>query len=297
MRTLTSRAVLTSRAAVLVKGVDARDFLQGLATNDMSHLDGMDAIYTMFLNVQGRVLFDALVLKAGEQGDVLVDCHKDQAESLIKHLKMYKLRKKVDIARLEGASAVATQEEDMPAGDCLASGVDPRAPGLGRRTWLTSPSSSSQLDDESAYDDVRYWLGVAEGPSEIPSGKCFPLEYNADYMHGVSFHKGCYVGQELTARTHHTGVVRKRVMPLVLDESPSEELQLDSNVLLAEGGKRVGKLRGLMGLRALALLRIDDVLANEGRVKVGDVWASTSRPEWWPAESPKRSQRLRTSEE
>ncbi len=98
---------------------------------------------------------------------------------------------------------------------------DPRLPELGWRIfgpsdWTPTISNNTGKivqEDEERYKDLRYTLGVGEGVVEIPFGKSFPLEVNGDFLHGISFHKGCYLGQELTARTHHTGVVRKRLMP------------------------------------------------------------------------------------
>lgn len=96
---------------------------------------------------------------------------------------------------------------------------DPRLNELGWRIFVPREKSNSfspkdiAISTESSYTKLRYALGVAEGVKELPSAACFPLESNGDYLHGISFHKGCYLGQELTARTHHTGVVRKRIMP------------------------------------------------------------------------------------
>lgn len=101
----------------------------------------------------------------------------------------------------------------------LLSFGDPRLNELGWRIFVPKNNSSLfppkdiAISTESSYTKLRYALGVAEGARELPSAACFPLESNGDYLHGVSFHKGCYLGQELTARTHHTGVVRKRIMP------------------------------------------------------------------------------------
>merc|ERR1719422_1958319 len=97
------------------------------------------------------------------------------------------------------------------------------------------------------YKELRFRLGVGECPSELQPGKALPLESNADYMHGVSFHKGCYVGQELTARTHHTGVVRKRIMPLrLLDDRSASDVNLESDVRNEEG-KKIGRIRAWRG--------------------------------------------------
>ena len=113
--------------------------------------------------------------------------------------------------------------------------------------------------------------------------KCLPLEANADYLHGVSFHKGCYIGQELTARTFHTGVIRKRYMPLLFDDSGEVDITAD---IVNEKGKNVGKVRGIDGSHGIGLLRISECLSAE-TLKIGTVSVKTHRPEWWPIEAPK----------
>jgi folate-binding protein YgfZ len=249
--------------------------LSGLITNDIRHLVTLDAnddledeanpvpavgkrsMYCMFLNHAGRIVFDTIIFRGGDADEFLIDCDERQLPKLVKHLKLYRVRKKVIVEEaVDLATAVAfngTSRVDAPEAQIDKPGsvfcdrgqdespppppqedldledkenivfsLDPRVPDLGHRLILPESELGSlpaligakKCSDVSAYDLLRHRLGVCEGPDEIPPGKCFPLEYNADYMHGVSFHKGCYVGQELTARTHHTGVVRKRIMPV-----------------------------------------------------------------------------------
>ncbi|XP_015109226.1 uncharacterized protein LOC107036031 [Diachasma alloeum] len=140
-------------------------------------------------------------------------------------------------------------------------------------------------DEEMSYKEFRYRLGIGEGVEDLPPGKPLPLEVNCDYLHGVSFHKGCYIGQELTARTHHTGVVRKRLMPLVFDDVPGGRLEVDESVL-GEGGKAVGKLKGVEGRFGLGLMRIAEALAGGG-LRVGGTGVKVVKPCWWPVDSPK----------
>ncbi|CAN7977174.1 unnamed protein product, partial [Ixodes persulcatus] len=128
---------------------------------------------------------------------------------------------------------------------------------------------------------LRYQLGVIEGLGELPTANCFPLEYNADYMSGVSFHKGCYIGQELTARTHHTGVVRKRIMPVVLLDRADGGGVVSDTVVKDGNDKAVGKFRVHRGQVGLALLRVDEAL-SAAELFVGSVRLSTVKPGWWP---------------
>ena len=121
----------------------------------------------------------------------------------------------------------------------------------------------------------------------MPAGKCFPLEYNADYMHGVSFHKGCYVGQELTARTHHTGIVRKRIMPVRLLDGPARDVNLECDVTNGEG-KKIGRIRAWSGTSGLGLMRVSESLDAENLL-LGDANIVVNKPFWWPKEAPKKN--------
>merc|ERR1712013_945006 len=132
-----------------------------------------------------------------------------------------------------------------------------------------------------AYILHRCKLGVAEGSDDMPQGKCTPLEHNLDYMNGVSFHKGCYIGQELTARTHHTGVIRKRILPLRLSQAASED---DVEQGLKNGaGKSVGKLIAVEGNLGLGVVRLKEGLDNP-TITLGKVEVTVKRPSWWPKE-------------
>lgn len=151
------------------------------------------------------------------------------------------------------------------------------------------------VDDDYNYTTLRYELGVGEGITELPTEKCFPLEINCDYLHGVSFHKGCYIGQELTARTHHTGVVRKRLMPLIFHAVPDLSLPFDSPVEIRGHNKNVGKLRGCNGKYGIGLLRIGEVLENSDNLLINNINTSTYRPVWWPQQT--QNDNIRTSKE
>merc|ERR1712141_754644 len=128
-------------------------------------------------------------------------------------------------------------------------------------------------DNQTSYTGLKYRLGVGESPYEIIPGKALPLESNADYLHGVSFHKGCYIGQELTARTHHTGVVRKRIMPLIVDNPQGVSLQTELNIEIEKSKKSVGKLKNIINNYGIGLMRIEDCLKaqnNEEAIVISD---------------------------
>ena len=206
------------------------------------------------------MLFDAIISKTEEEGDFLLDVDNAVSKLVKKHLSLYKVRRKIAIKVLEdfnvhavfpgeggegehnGHKLVTRSSEPgstfCNGGETLAASSlpgdspalpDPRVPALGYRLILPASQDPLQVLPESVescqsslFTQLRYKLGVAEGSLETLLGKSLPLEYNLDYMNGVSFHKGCYIGQELTARTHHTGVIRKRILPLTLSEPVSE---------------------------------------------------------------------------
>jgi len=326
---------LTNRGLLRVSGSDATSLLQGIVTNDVRHLENnCKSLYSMFLNTKGRVLYDSIIYKTKKEDTFLIDCDKEAVKDLEKHIKMYKLRKKVSVDSVDdefelwalfnpkvvekpGSDVSVKQEIVVPCSspsydscwnDKYLSDIvinehslvfnDPRLSNLGAR--IISPknedvegglraSGVEKIISDMSYKMFRYKLGVGEGVLELPVGKCFPLEANCDYLHGVSFHKGCYIGQELTARTHHTGVVRKRLMPLLLlGETMFSELPIDTLIEASAQEKKlsVGKLRGVEKDSGLGLMRITEALECR-RFKVGNIEGETFRPFWWPQELPK----------
>lgn len=294
---------LSNRTLIRISGPDVSNFLQGLITNDIEHLSsGPGSMYTMFLNSAGRVLYDAIIYRNIEKNTYVIECDTQSADTLQKHLKLYRVRRKIDVASLSDELklyALFTTEKvtdpllktPFKTHQDLLIYRDPRVTNLGLRIIANkdenveekiSDSFKIAKNNNKNYRWLRYSLGVGEGIQDLPPGECFPLECNCDYLHGVSFHKGCYVGQELTARVHHTGVVRKRLMPLSFTKTPTkypDEKIVQENVNL-------GKLRGIEGDVGLALLRMAKTLAfNE--LKLGDGVALTFKPNWWPQEAPK----------
>lgn len=294
---------LKGRAIVKVSGLDAGSYLQGLMTNDIKHLDedNNPNMYCMFLNRQGRILYDAIIHSSKKSGSYLIECDAECSESLAKHLTMFRVRRKVVIS-IEETLKPWVLFDQPPEG--LSNEVilarDPRVKELGWRVLVDSNKSLSHLiknlcvDNTDRYTELRYKLGVGEGSRDMPPGTCFPLECNCDYLHGVSFHKGCYLGQELTARTYHTGVTRKRLMPVVFQQ-PSDSIQLESTIS-DENGQRVGKLRGYLhgSVYGLGLLRIQQALSSS-QLKIDSNLIETHRPAWWPIEAPKDRAQLESS--
>ena len=192
-----SGTTLADRALLRLSGEDVRDFLQGLVTNDLDLLAPDRPLWAGLLTAQGKALFDFLLWADG--ADVLVDCETGQAEALARRLGLYRLRRAIAIAPEPGLAVHWSPEGDK--------GVpDPRLPDLGRR-WLAPPS-----DPAEGWLEHRLCRGVTEGVAELGSDKSLWLECNAAELNGVSFAKGCYVGQENTARMNWRNKVNRRLV-------------------------------------------------------------------------------------
>lgn len=307
---------LSGRSLIRVHGELATDFLQSLITNDIHHLTdttrkNATSLYTMFLNKNGRVLYDSIIHKPKQtENTYLVECDRHIDLELQKHMKIFRVRKKIDIDVLGREQSLwvafdpeASYDEGVlpvtKSDGSLFLSNDPRVRQLGTR--IIAPSELSILDalpecklvsvaGDKEYTEHRYRLGIGEGVEELPIGKCFPLEANCDYLHGVSFHKGCYLGQEFTARTHHTGVVRKRLMP-VRFEGEGRLTTKSSKHVETTHGIVLGKIRGLSGDSGLALLKFEAALKETSALVFGGagdegVIGRTMRPTWWPQEAP-----------
>lgn len=234
---------LTNRGLISLTGADSTNFLQGLITQNVvtprNRASATTPFYAGFLNAQGRLLHDVFIyptLPAGNgngavEGDLgyLIEVDREQVPSLLKHLKKHKLRSKLKFRALEeGERDVWAVWDKVQNWQMKDSGdvsrevlfcADNRAPGLGYRVVSTSEGLGPLLGKEEqlrTYALRRILHGVPEGQGELAHESALPLDSNMDIMGGIDFHKGCYLGQELTIRTHHRGVIRKRILPVQL---------------------------------------------------------------------------------
>nr|XP_046263199.1 putative transferase CAF17 homolog, mitochondrial [Scatophagus argus] len=296
---------LLHRTLLKIQGQDTSPFLQGIITNDMELLEepGHAAMYSHMLNVQGRTLYDIILysLKDADAGHgVFLECDSTIKDSILKHLKLYKIRRKVNInpcpelsvwavlSKQKNVAAEASKPELSCPDKALVWESDPRTREMGWRLVLDSQLNpldviaSCQKGDIEEYHRHRYAIGLPEGVKDLPPGVALPLESNLVYMQGISFSKGCYIGQELTARTHHTGVIRKRLMPVRLS-APVQDLQ-EGAALQTQSGKPAGKHRAGVGELGLSLIRMahaKEVLtlncSDDNTVSL-----EASVPDWWP---------------
>ncbi|KAK3985945.1 hypothetical protein QBC44DRAFT_403475 [Cladorrhinum sp. PSN332] len=243
-------AHLTSRSLIKVAGPDAAKFLQGVVTSNLFTSPGPNGtvrtdppgFYSAFLTAQGRILHDVFIYPQSPE-QFLIEVDANEAEKLSKHIKRYKLRAKFDVSVLSSQEAKVwhafAEIEDLlhdglsvtpRPGEKKGTMVvlsDRRFSGMDQRV-ITVSTEEGFLDPlpvvpEKAYTVHRYMHGIPEGQSELLFGASLPHESNLDFMNAIDFRKGCYVGQELTIRTEHRGVVRKRVLPCILGDMTSED--------------------------------------------------------------------------
>lgn len=193
-----SETTLKDRALLRLSGEDVRGFLQGLVTNDVL---GTLPVWAGLLTPQGKALFDFLVWSDGDV--LLIDCEAEAADALAKRLGLYRLRRAISIDRARELAV----HWSMDGNEGVA---DPRLPALGKR-WI---APSGEGDASAAFRKHRLSLGVAEGVAELGSDKTLWLETNAAELNGVSFTKGCYIGQENTARMNYRQKVNRRLFVL-----------------------------------------------------------------------------------
>jgi folate-binding protein YgfZ len=194
---------LTDRSLIRLTGEDVRGFLQGLVTNDVSALAPDKPVWTALLTPQGKALFDFILWADGD--DVLIDCEREAAVDLSRRLTLYRLRRPIRIAQEESLCVHWAMEAQAP--------LDPRLPELGHR-WIGPCTEPAE-----GWLRHRLSVGVAEGRAELGSDRILWLEANAAELNGVSFTKGCYVGQENTARMHHRSKVNRRLVVVPAEQA------------------------------------------------------------------------------
>ncbi|KAF9112558.1 ccr4 associated factor [Mortierella sp. AM989] len=343
---------LPTRGLLEIRGKDASKFLQGLITNHMPRIEnGGCGFLATFLNPKGRVMYDAFIHPTNafkEESDpaFLIECDARALPELHKHIARFVLRSKVKLVGvtdsfdvysvldgdhhqgsnisedpIQSSAAVMERLAEMHASIGM---VDNRAANrMGYRVIVPKgqPLSLPETYKHATLEDYhvrRITNGVPEGIDDFIAGTSLPLECNIDYMNGVDFRKGCYVGQELTIRTYHKGIIRKRIMPVQYykpNEPEPESIQFNKNAshvippqselfvvkdeesspqpAVSSSSPRPirasGKTGSNIGNIGLALVKLDDVatgrtfnvMDREGVI----VRAKAFFPTWWPKQT------------
>jgi tRNA-modifying protein YgfZ len=280
-------ALLPDRGVVKVVGDDARTFLNGLFTTDIGQVTPHQACFAALLTPQGKIIVDAIVVEAPPEdgGGFFLDVPKALANTCVDRLNFYKLRAKVmveDLSEVLGVMAAWEGDAATEYGLCYG---DPRLPALGRRVMLPPHLAAEAAADlgaalvpAAAFEAHRIALGVPRGGLDFIYGDAFPHEADMDQLHGVDFHKGCYVGQEVVSRMEHRGNARTRIVPVAYDGFAP-----DAGAAVTAAEKPVGTFGSSAGGRALAMMRLDraeDALAAGHPLIAGAVTLRLVKPEW-----------------
>lgn len=255
-------AHLPERTVVALRGEDRVRFLQGLVSNDVSTVADGQAVWAALLTPQGRWKADFFIFHDPDEPCLLLDCAASQAEMIVSTLTRFRLRSDVSLqmTRLAVHAAwgalpdVATVENAVVA-------PDPRLPEAGWRLLLPAPSEVAKAD-AAAYDLHRLILGLPDGVRDCESDRTLLLEANFDLLNGISWTKGCYMGQEMTARTHYRGLVKKRLVPFACEAAAPAP-----GTSILAGEVEVGEVRSShdhCGLAFLRLAELDGVLKADG---------------------------------
>jgi folate-binding protein YgfZ len=280
-------ALLADRGVVKVAGDDARRFLHGLVTADVSQLAPGQSRFSALLTPQGKIIADFIVTEAeaADGGGFFLDCPRALAPALVERLNFYRLRAKISIEDLSGKLGVMAIWGGTGTTECGLVYPDPRLPALGLRCilppQLTADASAelgAVLRDAEVYEAHRIALGIPRGGQDFIYGDAFPHETDMDQLGGVDFAKGCYIGQEVVSRVEHRGSARTRIVPVAYDGFAPEA----GTPVMAED-RSVGTLGSTAEGRGLAMLRMDrieDALAAGLPLVAGGIPIRVVKPGW-----------------
>ncbi|UTW56449.1 folate-binding protein YgfZ [Kordiimonas sp. SCSIO 12610] len=271
---MASRGIkLENRSVLRLKGSDIHTFLQGLITNDVNRATTSDAVYAGLLTPQGKYLFDMIII--ADNDDLLLDIEHARKDDLVRRLTMYKLRADVDIIDESEALnvwAVVSDNEDYSDISEAPIFTDPRSSALGKRVITESALSVSAMSFED-YEKLRIQNTVPDASRDMKTEKYFWLETNADKLNGVDFDKGCYVGQELTARMKHRTSIKKSLVTLNSKEAPIAE----GVAILNDAGKTIGETHSACGTTAIGFVRLE-YLKDDATFTADDVAIEITAP-------------------
>ena len=285
---------LENRGVLSVSGDDATAFLQGLVSNDMDRVSGSRVIWAAFLTPQGKFLHEFMIAQLGDR--YLLECEKDRRDDLETRLKRFRLRAKVTIDSVDDLAVAAawgpgvSEAFELPSEpgsarteDDAVLFMDPRLADAGVRI-IAPVSSISGLDgvtrctisDQAAYDTHRIALGLPDGSRDLEVEKALLLENGFEELSGIDFEKGCYIGQELTARTHYRALIKKRLMPVTIEGPPPPP-----GTALTVEGKDAGEMKSSANGFGLALVRLATWRASEdGILRAGEARLTPEQKSW-----------------
>jgi folate-binding protein YgfZ len=263
---MTRLAALPARAVIEIGGEDRVAFLQGLVSNDVAEAVPGRAIWTALLTPQGKYLADFFVL--AEANRLLLDAERTQVPMLVQRLTRFRLRSKVTIRAAEELFVHAAWDGKPDVAAITA--PDPRLADAGWR--LLAATTLPANADDADFDQHRLMLSLPDGTRDLEVEKTVLLEAGFDELHGVSWAKGCYMGQELTARTKYRGLVKRRLVPVAVDGPLPEP-----GTPVLRDDIEVGTMRSGRGATGLAVLRLD---ALDATLACGEARLAARVPDW-----------------
>ena len=292
---ITETCLLEDRGIIYIEGPDTKEFLQNIITNNLDKILDNQSIYSSLLTAQGKYLFDFILVK--HKKGYLIDCEKIELENLIKILKVYKLRAKVEILNLSNEFAVASLsyekylslENNHTPGFTFKYGedsilLDPRNIKLGARLissleklYLSIKKLDLKIVDKNVYYKKSFDLGIAQINSSKLKDKIFGIECNFEELHAIDFNKGCFVGQENTSRIRLRNKLRRRLLPLKIKEGKI----LDGD-LIKFNNNDVGRIL-IHDPFPFALVKVTDPNIKEFLKKdliCGSAKVEITKPEW-----------------
>ena len=285
--------ILEDRAILFIQGKDAKDFLQNIITNDINKVNEFNSLFASILTPQGKYLFDFLIIK--HKNGYFLDCEKIQADKLFNQLTLYKLRSKVEIINLSNEFVVAAISKDKFLEFDKAKALsgltiryredpvvlDPRNKELGARIiinleklYLSLKKLNLTSSNVEEYYELSHQLGIAQIDTEKLKNQLFGIECNFEELNGIDFQKGCYVGQENTARIKLKNKLIKRLFPIKVISGTLEKGTIDYKEI------EVGKIL-IKGRFPFALIKFKEINLDEDiEYKCGEATLKIIRPEW-----------------
>jgi folate-binding protein YgfZ len=286
--------ILEDRGILSISGEDSNTFLQGLVSNDVEKVTDEQAAYGALLTPQGKFLYDFFM--ARRYAAILVDSESARLDGLTSKLKMYKLRSKVDLKNItDEVSVVALYGSDVlsrldleptPGSSRACDGgmffTDPRVNDMGARAILPKNLAQSIVEElgfsktsVDSYETLRISLGLPDGSRDMIVEKAILLENGFDELNGVDWNKGCFIGQELTARTKHRGLIKKRLIPVHFEVAPPP-----TGTPIMVGDKEAGEIRSVSDEHGLALIRLEHLENPKAIFLANGIRLTPQKPLW-----------------
>ena len=286
--------ILEDRGILYISGEDTKEFLQNLMSNDINKVNDNNSCFSSLLTPQGKFLYDFIIIK--HKSGYFIDCEKSQIEALFKQLNIYKLRSSIEIINLSNEFVVTAfsykkfllfeNAKDIPGNtfkyreDSIL--LDPRNKKLGGRLIVNLEKlylslKKLELKDSKVdeYYQLSHELGIAQKEMNKLQNKLFGIECNFEELNGIDFKKGCYVGQENTARIKLKNKLSKRLLPIELIEG-----ELNQDELIYNGKFEVGKVL-INNKYPFALIKyLDDHFIKEIEFKSKNARLKIKKPDW-----------------